>query len=116
VLNNKLLVALPCKLSPAAFSGERIFDVKMADGNIYTGVAPRHFCWNAKGAIVGEGEPQFEEEGGIAAKMIERIDDNQIAVEVPDGEVIAVDKDQIRDRPTQIAPPSYRSQAIARSQ
>lgn len=114
MLNNKVLVALPCKLSPGAFSGERIFDVKMADGHLYTGVAPHHFCWNAKGTIVGEGEPDSEEEGEIAAKVVEQIDDNQIAVEVPDGEVIAVDKDQIRDRPTQITPPSHRSQTPAR--
>jgi hypothetical protein len=100
------LVALPCKLSPGAFSGERVIDVQLADGQIYTSVAPRHFCWNASGRLVGEKEPLAEVDGMVAARVIEDLDENQVAVEIPDGEVIAVDKGQVKSRPTPITPPS----------
>lgn len=106
MLVEQALIALPCKLSPGIVSGERIFEVKLANGQTYTGVAPRHFCWNAQGQLVGEKEPSGEVEGMVAARVIEELDDNQVAVEVPDGEVIAVDKDQARPRPTPVRPPS----------
>jgi hypothetical protein len=51
------LVALPCTLSPGIVSGERVFEVILANGQTYTGVAPRHFCWNAQGRLVGEIQP-----------------------------------------------------------
>lgn len=100
------LVALPCKLSPGAFSGERVIDIELANGQIYTSVAPRHFCWNASGKLVGEREPSTEVDGMVAARVIDELDENQFAVEIPDGEVIAVDRGLVRDRPTPITPPS----------
>jgi hypothetical protein len=42
----------------------------------------------------------------IAARIVVEIEDNQVQVEVPDGEVIAVDRSQIKPRPTSIVPPS----------
>jgi hypothetical protein len=106
MLRDKILVAIPCRLAPGAFSGERIFEVRMANGQTYTGVAPRHFCWNARGSLVGEDEPTAEVDGKVAAKVVEEIDDEQTAVEVPDGAVIAVDNGQVQRRPTPIMPPA----------
>jgi hypothetical protein len=103
------LVALPCKLSPGAFSGERVIDVKLADGQVYTSVAPRHFCWGASRRLVGEREPSTEVDGMVAARVIEELDGHQVAVEIPDGEIIAVDQAEVQPRPTPIAPPSRRS-------
>ena len=106
MLTEHALVALPCKLSPGIVSGERVFEVALANGRTYTGVAPRHFCWNAQGRLVGEKEPGGEAEGMVAARIVEELEDDQVAVEVPDGEVIAVNQDQIQPRPTPVQPPS----------
>ncbi len=100
------LIALPCKLSPGIFSGERVFEVRLANGETYTSVAPRFFCWNESGVLVGETEPEREIDGMVAARMVEELEDGQAAVEVPDGKVIAVDQAQVKRRPTPIIPPS----------
>jgi hypothetical protein len=100
------LVALPCKLSAGAFSGERVIDVKLADGRGYTSVASRHFCWDDSGRLVGEGEPSTEVDGMVAARVLEELDEDQVAVEIPDGDFIAVDRAEVQPRATPIAPPS----------
>jgi hypothetical protein len=87
------------------FSSERVFTIRMANGETYKGLAPRFFCWNAQGNLISEDEPTQEVDGKIAARIIDELDAGQFAVEVPDGEVIAVTKDQILPRPTVIRPP-----------
>ncbi len=104
MLSLNFLVALPCKLSPGGFSGERIFEVILADGKSYKSIAPRQFCWNSEGLLVAKDEPTSEIEGMVAARVVESIEDGQIIVEVPDGEVIAVDKCAVQKRPTEINP------------
>ncbi len=100
------LIAIPCKLSPGAFSGERVIEVRLADGQIYTSLVPRDFCWNAEGKLVGEDEPTTEVDGMVAGRMVDELPDDQVAVEIPDGEVIAVDRSEVKLRPTPILPPS----------
>jgi hypothetical protein len=99
------LVALKCKVSPGGFSGERIFEVTLADGKPYRSLAPRQFCWNTNRQIVAENEPSSEIEGMIAARIVGFIDDDQVLVEVPDSEIIAVDIKDLQERPSNIKPP-----------
>jgi len=99
------LVALKCKVSPGGFSGERIFEVTLADGKPYRSLAPRQFCWNTNRQIVAENEPSSEIEGMIAARVVDFIDEDQVLVEVPDSEIIAVDTDKVEERPSHIEPP-----------
>jgi hypothetical protein len=109
---SKTLVALPCKLSPGALSGERVIEVELANGQTYTSLVPRFFCWNAAGQLVTEDEPSTEVDGMVAARVAYEIDDGQVAVEIPDGKVIAVDRGQVKSRPTPITPPSHRPSMI----
>ncbi|HJT77095.1 MAG TPA: hypothetical protein VJ739_07805 [Gemmataceae bacterium] len=99
-------VAVPCKLAPGMFSSERLFTVELADGKFHRGIAPRYFCWNAQGQLVGESEPAAEADGMIAARVVRECAE-YVAVEVPDGEVIAVKPDHVKDRPTTIRPPGH---------
>jgi hypothetical protein len=99
------LVALKCKVSPGGFSGERIFEVTLADGKPYRSLAPRQFCWNTDRQIVAEDEPSSEIEGMIAARVVDFIDEDQVLVEVPDSEIIAVDTNNVQERPSNIEPP-----------
>jgi hypothetical protein len=108
----KTLVALPCKLSPGAVSGERVIEVELANGHAYDSFVPRYFCWNAAGQLVDEYEPSTEVDGMVAARVAYEIDDDQVAVEIPDGKVIAVDRDRVRPRPTPIKPPSHRPSTV----
>jgi hypothetical protein len=101
------LIALPCKLSRGVFPSERSFEVELANGDCYTGLSPRHFCWNAGGKLLGDKEAATDGEvdGFVAARFAYEIDPSQQAVEVPDGKVIAVRTESIRRRPTPIVPP-----------
>lgn len=103
---DRQLIALICKVAPGGFSGERIFEVRLADGNPYRSLAPRQFCWNSQGNLVAENEPTTEVDGMVAARIIDSVDDEQLIVEVPDGEIIAVDRSDVKERPTNIKPPS----------
>jgi hypothetical protein len=107
--SNRQLIALKCKVAPGGFSGERIFEVVLANGSPYRSLAPRQFCWNSHGSLVAANEPSAEVNGMVAARIIEFIDDGQAIVEVPDGEIIAVNKDDVKERPTSIKPSELRS-------
>jgi len=101
-------VAVKCKLSKGLFSSERAFEVSLANGEKYSGPAPIHFCWNEAGKPLGEGEAIDREiDGWVAARRLRRqLPDDQMAVEVPDGEAIAVRNPQVRDAWTDILPPT----------
>jgi hypothetical protein len=107
------LVAVRCRLSKGVFSSERAFEVKMADGKSYSGPAPVHFCWSEAGKPIQEGEAIGKEvTGWVAARVIGALEGDQVAVEVPDGEVIAVRASQIKDpTPTPVAPPRAATRA-----
>lgn len=107
-MSSRKLIAIPCKLSPGMFSSELVFTVTMADGHHYQGIAPRHFCWNSQDELVAEGEVTEEVDGKVAAKIVEEeLEGAQVAVEVPDAEVIAVPTEEILKRPTEIKPSHY---------
>ena len=103
------LVAVKCKLYMGIFPSERFFEVTLANGENYRGLAPRHFCWNSRNAIVLEDETSDGEEGAVAAKLLQFPSSNLppgvFAVEVPDGELLGVDDSRIIKRPTKISPP-----------
>src|SRR4051794_28317959 len=98
------LVAVPAKVAPGMLPSERFFTVKLADGTEHRGLAPRYFFWNAMGQLVGEAEPAEEVVGMVAARVLER-HNGYVSVEVPDGELIAVNSSDVRPRPTKIQPP-----------
>lgn len=100
------LVALPCRLSRGMFSSERAFEVKLANGETYTGGSPRHYCWHESGLpLETDGATDREINGLIAARIVDDdLEAGQVAVEVPDGEVLAVFRDHLRPRPTPLQP------------
>jgi hypothetical protein len=105
-MSDRRLVAISCWVAAGGFPSERRFRVRLANGETYTSVAPRYFFWNAAGRLVGETEPNgtAEVEGQVAARRLEELADGQTLVEIPDGEVICVDRSLVRSRPTEITP------------
>ena len=101
------LVALPCKLTRGGFPSERGFDVVLANGQIYGGLAPKHFCWTKEGVLIEGDEANGDEvDGFVAAKRLDQIDDtDQFLVEVPDAMRVVVWGSTIVKRPTKIVPP-----------
>src|SRR5947208_863600 len=93
-------IAIRCKLMPGMFNSERVFEIKMANGENYRGVPPAHFCWDENDRLIGEESEPIEESGKIAARIIEQLDEGPLAVEVPDGEVIAINENEALERPT----------------
>jgi hypothetical protein len=90
--------ALRGRIAPGAFSGERVFEITLADGETYRGVAPVHYCWDAAGRPFGLDEPAAPIPGTVACRRLETID-GQSVLAIPDGEVVRVDEDSIVDRP-----------------
>jgi hypothetical protein len=103
---DRCFVALPCTLAPGIVSGERFFEVRLANGRSYQSIAPRYFCWNEGGGLVGEFDPVAEAPGKVAARVVGEAEGGQVLVEVPDGKVIAVDRSEVCERPSQILPPT----------
>jgi hypothetical protein len=101
---NRRFAAVECTLAPGVFACERFFKVKMANGEDYYGIAQDLYCWNEQGQIVGSREPVGQAPGKVAARIVdvEDLPEGQVAIEVPDGKVIAVGKHQIGPRPTEI--------------
>ena len=83
-----------------AFSGERVFEIALADGRTYRGVAPVHYCWDDEGRPLGPNEPAEKIRGGIACRVLGRID-NAPVVSIPDGEVVPVAEETIINRPAE---------------
>jgi hypothetical protein len=102
----KKTIAIQCKLLPGMFNSERVFEIKMANGENYRGVAPAHFCWDENDQLLGENSKPIEEMGKVAARIVEYLDEGPLAVEVPDGEVIAINENEALERPTKITPPN----------
>src|SRR5687768_1038150 len=90
--------ALQGRIAPGAFSGERVFEITLADGQTYRGVAPVHYCWDAEGHTFGPDEPAAPIPGAVACRWLETIE-GQPVVSIPDGEVVRVDQHSIVDRP-----------------
>ncbi len=101
-------VAVRCKLSRGFFSSERAFEVTLANGEKYSGPAPIYFCWTDHGNLLGTGEAIDREiDGWVAARRLPRqLPGDQVAVEVPDGEAVAVRQSQVQDAWTEIVPPT----------
>jgi hypothetical protein len=99
-------LAVRCKLSTGIFSSERAFEVTLANGEKHSGPAPLHFCWNAQGKPLGPDEALADEaDGWVAARPVgQELSGDQVALEVPDGEVIAVRTADVRPSWTQIHP------------
>ncbi len=85
-------VAVKCKLSKGFFSSERAFEITLANGEPYSGPVPIHFCWTMEGKPLGSTEAMTEEiDGWVAARPLKaKVPEGQLAVEVPDGEAVAV--------------------------
>jgi len=91
------------------FSSERIFSVQLANGEEHKGIASVDFFWTKdKTPLVASGTTETRE-GFIAGRILEDLDAGQIAVEVPDGEVLALPKAKVEQRPTEIQPPSAKA-------
>ena len=100
------LVAVKCKLHQGIFPSECYFEITLANGEMHKGIAPRHFCWNSLARIIEEEEDPNGADGYVAAKLLSsNLPQDFLAVEVPDGEVVAVRRDLVVRRPTKITPP-----------
>jgi hypothetical protein len=101
-------VAVKCKLSKGIFSTERAFEITLANGEVYSGPAPIHFCWNAAGKLLVRGEAEKEEiDGWVAARPLKApLPEGQVGVKVPDGTSVAVRKSQVHSPWTDILPPT----------
>jgi hypothetical protein len=110
-MRRQLLVAVKCRLSKGMFSSERAFTITLANGEQYSGPAPVHFCWNSQKLPLREDEASetAEVDGYVAARILPDADvpPGQVAVEVPDGEALAVRADLLlENRPTPVTVPS----------
>ncbi|HUT57352.1 MAG TPA: hypothetical protein VNA25_05705 [Phycisphaerae bacterium] len=79
---------LQCALYPSAFSGEIVFKLQTAQGEAYEGVAPKHYANPSAVMEAGTG-------GTVQVRVIGN-GGNQARVAMPDGEVIDVPEQAVR--------------------
>jgi hypothetical protein len=79
-----------CLLSRGPFSGERIFDIELADGARYVGIAPRQSCLIG-GRQVNLDEPRPDETvpAMLDAYFVRNGGENAVIL-IPDGERVEV--------------------------
>lgn len=100
-------IAVRCRLSRGIHSTERAYAITLANGEIFSGPAPTHFCWNDQGKLIGPNEALDEVDGWVAAYPLkQQLPGDQVAVEVPWGEALAVRQSQVREAWTDIRPPA----------
>ncbi len=89
-------VLFPCRISRGAFSGERVFEVNLQSGEMYTSVADRHYCMDNNKKILPKDSPAESQsiDGYIQAYLLPSQGDSAY-ISVPDGEVIPVSKDTL---------------------
>ena len=94
-------VAVECVFSKGVFSTERAFEVILANGETHSGPAPLHYCWKRSGEPLGKSDAVATDLPGLlAARLVDsEVPDGFFAVEVPDGEVLAVSRGAVHDRP-----------------
>jgi hypothetical protein len=94
-------IGLRCQILPGGFSGERVIEINLPDGTKYRGLAPRHYCWTSDGKPLSPDEPAPGKSlsGIVAARVLERDNNGQIRVTIPDGEIFDVSEGGIVDRP-----------------
>ena len=98
------LVAFPCKISRGVVTDERGFEIRLSDGEIYSGVAPAYYFWDDQNEPLSGDPPQGDSEvsGKIAARVIERGDDITL-ISIPDGSVVEVKTESVvAPRPTEV--------------
>ncbi len=91
------MVLVSCTIEAGAFSGERVFRLKLVDGTAdYSGVAPVRYCFTAEQATLGRDQPPRGHaiEGFVEAFLISNGGD-QATVELPDGEAVRVNLSQV---------------------
>lgn len=97
------LIALRCKIIRGVVSDERAFEIALADGRPYSGVAPVHYFWDVHGGRIPDNVPVSEQEvaGKVAARLLET-ENGTALVSIPDGAVVPVTVDQVVDRPSEV--------------
>jgi len=88
------LVSLRCTIERGAFSGERIFSFRLANGEEYRSLASVSYCQDEKGKPLAQNEPQPEGKimGLVKAIKVKKERANMV-VEVPDGQLVMVSKE-----------------------
>ena len=84
-------IRLNCNISRGAFSGERVFEIRLASGE-YTGVAPLHYFQKIDGGelMASEPPPNNTMAGTLSAKLITMQRGEIAFVAIPDGEAVTV--------------------------
>jgi hypothetical protein len=84
-------IYLEARISPGAFSGECVFELKLSSGEHYVGLAARNYCRQPDGQPLASGSPKEKQtiKGKIAARLI-RNGGDVAYVAIPDGEAVEV--------------------------
>lgn len=93
-------VAVDCTLSKGLFPSERAFEITLANGEMHSGPAPVAYCYGPDRTPLKPEQALTEEiRGLVAARFMREEKPGVFAVEVPDGEVLAVKEGFVSARP-----------------
>jgi hypothetical protein len=92
-------ILIVCQISTGVFSGERMFEVQLADGSqTYSGIAPLHYFRKEDGGELTASDPPGNNtiKGTLTARLV-RNGGKTALVAIPDGEAITVPADIIHE-------------------
>jgi hypothetical protein len=103
---NQKKIALSCTISRGGFTDERVFRVEMANGETYIGACSRRYCYAKDKRIIKEEQPKRGEtiDGLVMARHIRDEEEGALLVSVPDGAVLLVSEDRVREAPKDVSP------------
>jgi hypothetical protein len=102
MMYSESLVALRCRITRGGFSSERVFRVRLAEGEEYVGVAPvDYFLTEAKAPLPADEPPQRGTAitGHVAARVLSNGSDEAALVSVPSGDVLRVNAGELSSYP-----------------
>jgi hypothetical protein len=99
-------IAIKCLIARSGIPSERVFRIKLFDGETYVGVAARDYCYDLDGRLIKEDQPPPGKrvEGLISARLVREEGDGSLMASIPDGAVVVVSSDQTKSHPAEVSP------------
>jgi hypothetical protein len=103
---NSQSIALLCTISRGGFTDERVFRIQVADGSTYVGACARQYCFTRGRVPLKREQPERGKtiDGLVFATRVREEQDGVALVSVPDGAVLPVKVDQIKELPKEFSP------------
>ncbi len=97
------LVLLPCDIYLGGFPSERVFEIRLPEGE-YTGAAPREYFWTEQQQRLPADQPKERGTlmpGYVDARVAAELGKQRLLLSIPSGDVLEVNEDMVKEHPSE---------------